>query len=130
MSAPVTDAQRWCLVELNETEPNHRLSRQATGTAATTGPGPGRLLSIQGRPSSGVRRLSKRWPAARENSVPSCDVTAPRRPIIARQTERWFDFGHIDRLADARRRLLRPRFFNALTVNPVLNTIAKVSEHT
>jgi len=42
----------------------------------------------------------------------------------------WFDFGHIDNLVSARRRLLQPRYFNQLTINPVLNTITKVSQHT
>ena len=51
-------------------------------------------------------------------------------PIYARHAQVWFDFGHIDNLADARRRLLQPRYFNSLTVHPVLNTITKVSAHT
>lgn len=51
-------------------------------------------------------------------------------PIQMRQVGEWFDFGHIDTLVDARRRLLQPRYFNSLTINPVLNTITKVSEHT
>ena len=42
----------------------------------------------------------------------------------------WFDFGHVDNIVRARRRLLQPRHFNALTINPVLNTITKVSQHT
>jgi dTDP-glucose pyrophosphorylase len=50
-------------------------------------------------------------------------------PIQARTAEQWFDFGNIDNLVDARRRLLQSRFFNSLTVNPVLNTITKLSEH-
>lgn len=50
-------------------------------------------------------------------------------PIYARRVETWFDFGNIDNLVDARRRLLQPRFFNTLTIDPVLNTITKVSSH-
>lgn len=49
--------------------------------------------------------------------------------IHARQAREWYDFGHIDNLVDARRRLLQPRFFNSLKVNPVLNTITKVSDN-
>ncbi len=52
-----------------------------------------------------------------------------RAPIYARAAQEWFDFGNIDHLVDARRRLLQPRHFNALTINPVLNTITKVSEN-
>lgn len=49
-------------------------------------------------------------------------------PIQARPVQRWYDFGHIDNLVDARR-LLQPRYFNSLTINPVLNTITKISYH-
>lgn len=51
------------------------------------------------------------------------------RPIRVREVSEWYDFGHIDTIVDARRRLLRPRHFNSLTVNPVLNTITKVSRN-
>lgn len=50
-------------------------------------------------------------------------------PIKIREVQEWYDFGHIDRIADARRRLLQPRYFNSLKVNPVLNTITKVSRN-
>jgi NDP-sugar pyrophosphorylase family protein len=39
----------------------------------------------------------------------------------------WYDFGHIDTLVESRRKLLKPRHFNQLTVNPILNTIIKES---
>lgn len=51
-------------------------------------------------------------------------------PLQTRHVREWFDFGHIDNLVDARRRLLQPRYFNSLSINPVLNTITKVSQHT
>lgn len=50
-------------------------------------------------------------------------------PIQAEPSREWFDFGHIENLVSARRRLLQPRYFNTLTINPVLNTITKVSQH-
>ena len=50
-------------------------------------------------------------------------------PIKAKPVQQWYDFGHIDKLVDARRRLLQPRSFNSLSIHPVLNTITKVSEH-
>ncbi len=50
-------------------------------------------------------------------------------PIRACEVSEWYDFGNIDNLVDARRRLLRPRHFNSLTIDPVLNTITKVSEN-
>ena len=50
-------------------------------------------------------------------------------PISARKVEEWYDFGHIDNLVDARRRLIQPRYFNSLSINPILNTITKISEN-
>ncbi len=49
-------------------------------------------------------------------------------PICAYQANEWYDFGHIDNLLDSKRKLLRPRYFNQLFINPVLNTITKISE--
>ena len=50
-------------------------------------------------------------------------------PIKGLVTNEWYDFGHIDNLVNARRQLLQPRHFNKLTINPLLNTITKVSSH-
>ena len=52
-----------------------------------------------------------------------------QHPIHAESAREWFDFGHVDTIVRARRRLLQPRHFNALTINPVLNTITKTSQH-
>ncbi len=52
-----------------------------------------------------------------------------KHPIHAIPAQEWYDFGHIDNLVDARRRLLQSRFFNSLAVNPVLNTITKTSQY-
>lgn len=54
---------------------------------------------------------------------------AAQRPITACKTKSWLDFGHIENFVEARRRLLKPRYFNALKIDPVLNTITKISEH-
>lgn len=51
------------------------------------------------------------------------------RALTTQLTDTWFDFGHIDGLIEARRRLLRPRFFNDLTIDPVLSTITKRSRN-
>ncbi|MFC1491335.1 sugar phosphate nucleotidyltransferase [Nitrospinota bacterium] len=49
-------------------------------------------------------------------------------PIRARHTEAWYDFGHIDNLVDARKKLLQSRYFNSLIVDSWLNTVTKVSD--
>lgn len=50
-------------------------------------------------------------------------------PIRVQPAADWYDFGHIDNLVDARRRLLASRSFNALTVDALFNTVTKTSEH-
>lgn len=50
-------------------------------------------------------------------------------PISAITAIEWYDFGNIDNLVEARRRLLRPRHFNRLEIDPTLNTITKVSDN-
>jgi hypothetical protein len=48
-------------------------------------------------------------------------------PMTAREATHWYDFGHIDGLVEARRQLIHSRAFNSLEVNPILNTVTKVS---
>jgi dTDP-glucose pyrophosphorylase len=49
-------------------------------------------------------------------------------PIEIRNANEWYDFGHIEKLMDARNRLLQHRYFNSLHIDPVLSTITKISE--
>lgn len=51
-------------------------------------------------------------------------------PIRARSLRSWFDFGHPDKVVEARRGLIKPRYFNSLQINPILNTITKLSRNT
>lgn len=44
------------------------------------------------------------------------------------KTDNWFDFGNIDTFFTSKAKLLTGRYFNSLVVNPVLNTITKVSQ--
>jgi aminoglycoside phosphotransferase len=53
-----------------------------------------------------------------------------QKPIQTCHAKEWYDFGHIDNLLNAKRNLMRPRYFNQLEINPVLNTIKKNSENT
>jgi dTDP-glucose pyrophosphorylase len=51
-----------------------------------------------------------------------------KRKLLAIRCNRWFDFGNIDNLIAAKQKLLQSRYFNQLTIDPILNTITKVSE--
>lgn len=50
-------------------------------------------------------------------------------PVQAYFAKTWYDFGNIDNLIDARHHLLQSRYFNSLSIDPVLSTISKASEH-
>lgn len=49
------------------------------------------------------------------------------KPLALRKAHEWFDFGHLETFIHSRKSLLRPRHFNSLTINPLLNTIEKKS---
>lgn len=48
-------------------------------------------------------------------------------PIRAVRVREWFDFGHIGSFVRSKKSLLRPRHFNQMEINPLLNTISKKS---
>lgn len=49
-------------------------------------------------------------------------------PLTLKKANNWFDFGHLESFIHSKKSLLRPRHFNQLTIDPLLNTITKVSE--
>jgi dTDP-glucose pyrophosphorylase len=123
----VADSRRWCLVELNERRQiTAYLDKQEHTTTTNTAlagfyqllDGPWARECLAAALAAGGRELSQ---------MLAC--YGRRRPIYGRPAQEWYDFGHIDNLVQARRRLLQPRYFNTLTVNPILNTITKVSEN-
>lgn len=48
-------------------------------------------------------------------------------PIRAKFVDTWFDFGNIDNMISSKQQLLQSRYFNSLSIDPVLHTITKVS---
>jgi dTDP-glucose pyrophosphorylase/aminoglycoside phosphotransferase len=49
-------------------------------------------------------------------------------PLTLKMANSWFDFGHLESFIQSKKSLLRPRHFNQLTIDPLINTITKVSE--
>ncbi len=49
------------------------------------------------------------------------------KPLALKQATEWFDFGHLESFIHSKKSLLRPRHFNQLYIDPLLNTITKVS---
>ena len=124
----VTDSRRWCVVE---TDAEERVVDYVDKQDATNGSrqalagyyhllhGDYLKLCVERSVDAGDKELS--------------DVLrryGTTYPVVASPVQEWYDFGHIDNLVEARRRLLRSRYFNSLTINPVLNTITKVSDDT
>ncbi len=124
----VNESKRWCLALTNEhghltdlidKQENQHLSQQAlSGYYFFTD---NTLLKSAVRQSleSGGRELSA-----------AIRLYIKKKPVQTRYANEWHDFGHIDNLLNAKRRLMRPRYFNQLEINPVLNTIKKNSENT
>lgn len=49
-------------------------------------------------------------------------------PLTLKPADNWFDFGHLESFIQSKKSLLRPRHFNQLTIDPIVNTITKLSE--
>lgn len=123
----VADSRRWCLVELDDQQRvNAYLDKQEHTTTTNIA-----LAGFYQLTDGLLARdcLSAALAAGGRELSQLLTCYGRRRPIFARPAQEWYDFGHIDNLVQARRRLLQPRFFNTLTVNPILNTITKVSEN-
>ncbi len=124
----VEDVRRWCVVQ---TDPEGVV----VDYLDKLGPGPGPRTALAGyyqfRDRQYLAECLDASLAAGERELSALlRRYGARHPIRARQVRRWLDFGHVDKLVEARRALLKPRHFNSLTVDPVLNTIRKVSSNT
>ena len=49
------------------------------------------------------------------------------QPLKLVNTYEWYDFGHLESLIRSKKTLFRPRHFNTLEIDPLLNTITKRS---
>jgi dTDP-glucose pyrophosphorylase len=123
--APVEDSSRWCLavtdaqglvtdyIDKQELVPG---PKSALAGYYHFADGATLLRLVDGAVDDGERELSavlRRYGEA--------------HPMTAREATHWYDFGHIDGLVEARRQLIHSRAFNSLEVNPILNTVTKVS---
>jgi dTDP-glucose pyrophosphorylase len=126
--APAEGARRWCLAV---TDRQGRVVDYIDKDAGAEGVGPA-LAGYYHLTDRGLVLQTLR--SCREEGIRELSGFLRRygkeRPIVSRQAREWFDFGHIDNLVDARRRLLSPRSFNSLRVDPVFSTITKSSENT
>lgn len=122
----VDDSERWCLVEQDENQlavsyidksPGvHHLNMAVCGYYHIKHAGSLKMC-IQDSIRKGHTQIS--------HLLASYQKVHQVRVV---KTSHWLDFGNIDNLIKARRELLQGRYFNSLTIDPILNTITKVSE--
>jgi NDP-sugar pyrophosphorylase family protein len=121
----VEDSRRWCVVVPNES--GHAVEyfdkQELSGQSHLAVAGYYHLLdracleaSVSSALAAGERELSAAL--ARYGST---------RPVSVRRPDVWYDFGHVDNYATAKRELLQSRFFNSLKIDAFLNTITKIS---
>lgn len=122
----VTESSRWCITTFDaqqhierfiEKEPNlHGIMFAACGFYCIDNT---KLLAQQTEIAqlAGERQLS--------DVLNRYKSLKPLKGIFAKS---WYDFGNIDNLIKAKQLLLQSRYFNTLTIDPLLNTITKVSE--
>lgn len=123
----VDDSRRWCVVR---TGPLGELTELIDKQELAGAPFNALAGYYHFRNGTDLRRHAAVSLAAGERELSSVLRRYMRQhPIHAAASREWFDFGHVDTIVKARRQLLQPRHFNALTINPVLNTITKVSQH-
>tara|TARA_B100000029_G_scaffold489151_1_gene546599 strand:- start:1285 stop:2904 length:1620 start_codon:yes stop_codon:yes gene_type:complete len=123
--AEVNETKRWCIAELDSN--NHITNYIDKGEELYTS---GLAISGYYHFTNKEHLLKCALRATKNNETELSSVLykySKDYPITGIKTAKWYDFGHVDNLAKARRDLLKPRHFNTLEVNPILNTITKTS---
>jgi hypothetical protein len=129
LTAPVPDATRWCLAEVNTAR---RVRRLADKPAKNPDGWPALVGVYHFKDSGPARRALE---TALANGTRSLQLRHALQPYIDAGTLRaypageWFDCGNLDFLTSSRRRLLQARSFNTIQIDELRGTITKRSEH-
>lgn len=123
--SPVKDSHRWCVAEVNQNGEIIDFYDKQELEGET-------FFALAGYYQfSDIETLMSCVNASLDNNEKELsDVFRKyirKKPVIAKMAQNWYDFGHIENLVTSKHRLLQPRFFNTLEINPVLNTITKTS---
>jgi dTDP-glucose pyrophosphorylase len=129
LTAPVQDATRWCLAEVNSSHVVKNLAdkpqKNPDGWPALVGVYnfhdvvPARN-ALQSKLDSGMRSLQLRH---------ALQPYIEAGKLRAYSAGKWFDCGNLDFLTSSRRRLLQARSFNTIQIDELRGTITKRSEH-
>lgn len=122
----VKTSENWCIAETDETNTliNLHDKKELPGTTHTALCGYYRFSNAALLKNCLDESLKK---GLKELSAVLMSYHAIQ-PLSLKQVETWFDFGHLESFIQSKKSLLRPRHFNQLTIDPILNTITKVSE--
>jgi dTDP-glucose pyrophosphorylase len=129
LTAPVEDAARWCLAEVDATRTVRALSDKPAEN-------PGRWPALVGvyyfdtaaAARDALEKLAKETTGALQLSDALKPYVKAGR-LKARDVPEWLDCGNIDMLTSSRRRLLATRSFNQTQVDELRGTITKRSTH-
>ncbi|HEX4265701.1 MAG TPA: NTP transferase domain-containing protein [Verrucomicrobiae bacterium] len=129
LTAPVQDATRWCLADVDSSHQVRTLvdkpSKNPDGWPALIGvyhlrKAEPAIQALQTQLDAGARSLQLR------HALQPYIETGELR---AHPAGEWFDCGNLDFLTSSRRRLLQARSFNAIQIDDLRGTITKRSEH-
>ena len=124
--SPVSHTENWCAVQTNEQGALIGLVDKKEI------PGDNHLALCGYYCFSNIELLKKSIATSLERQAKELSDTLLNynavEPLKLKIAENWFDFGHLESFIQSKKTLLRPRHFNQLTINPLLNTITKVSE--
>ena len=129
LTAPVQDASRWCLAEVNA---SHRVQSLADKPAKNPDGWPALVGVYHLRDCGPARRALQ---TALDSGARSLQLRDALQPYIkagklkAYSAGEWFDCGNLDFLTSSRRRLLQARNFNTIQIDELRGTITKQSEH-
>jgi dTDP-glucose pyrophosphorylase len=129
LTAPVQDAPRWCLAEVDR---GGHVKALADKPAKNPDGWPALVGVYYFRDADPARRALQ---AVLETGARSLQLRHALEPYIAAGQLRaypvgeWMDCGNLDFLTSSRRRLLQARSFNAIQIDELRGTITKRSEH-
>ncbi|HWC58937.1 MAG TPA: NTP transferase domain-containing protein [Verrucomicrobiae bacterium] len=129
LTAPVQDATRWCLAEIDR---SHRVKTLADKPAKNPDGWPALVGVYHFRDPQPARRALQSALDAGARSLQLRHALQPyidSRDLSAHPAGEWFDCGNLDFLTSSRRRLLQARSFNAIQIDELRGTITKRSEH-
>jgi dTDP-glucose pyrophosphorylase len=129
LTAPVQEAARWCLAQVNG---SNEVQQLADKPAKNPGAWPALVGVYHFRDCAPAREALESILASGARSL---QLRHALQPYIDAGTLRafpageWFDTGNLDFLTSSRRRLLQARSFNAIQIDELRGTITKRSTH-